>query len=176
MYPDVNFVIASDVLPNAMAFGAASPSAGPQFHSEVIPEGYIVLRHVAVLPFEASLEPKRLAAAFNKTSPVAIVRNDSAIAVGSTWLAAFDRLEVLESMAEAQINAIVAGIDPITVISGQDIDDIERVFFLQMNSSLFHTFQWGKEKQKTQHHIDLNLRAASSHAVKYFPMISMRSL
>ena len=111
-----------------MAFGAASPSAGPQFHSEVIPEGYIVLRHVAVLPFEASLEPKRLAAAFNKTSPVAIVRNDSAIAVGSTWLAAFDRLEVLESMAEAQINAIAAGIDPITVISGQDIDDIERVF------------------------------------------------
>ena len=82
MHPDVNFVIASDVLPNAMAFGAASPSAGPQFHSEVIPEGYIVLRHVAVLPFEASLEPKRLAAAFNKTSPVAIVRNDSAIAVG----------------------------------------------------------------------------------------------
>lgn len=42
-----------------MAFGAASPSAGPQFHSEVIPEGYIVLRHVAVLPFEASLEPKK---------------------------------------------------------------------------------------------------------------------
>lgn len=127
-HPDVNFVIASDGLPNTMAFAVAGEGA-PQLRSEVIPEGYIVLRRPKLLPFEASLEPERLAAAIDTaSSPVVVVRHDAAYATGSTWLSAFDRLEVLEAMAEAQINAAAADL-PLALISGQDITDIEKAFF-----------------------------------------------
>jgi len=126
---DANFVIASDAIPNTMAFAVAGGDVAPTLHSEIIPEGYIVLRHVKTLPFEASLQPECLAAAFTPDSPVVVVRHDAAYAVGKTWLAAFDRLEVLESMAEAQVNAAASGIGPLAVISGQDITDIEKAFF-----------------------------------------------
>ena len=43
------------------------------------------------------------------TSPAAILENDGVLVTGSTVLDAFDRLEVLESTAEAVINSRAIG-------------------------------------------------------------------
>jgi L-fuculose-phosphate aldolase len=91
---------------NATAF---SVSSAP-LDTRTIPESYIFLRDVPVLPFGWIYEaPERLAEALSPEQPVALVENDCALVLGQSILDAFDRLEVLESTAEAVINSRVLG-------------------------------------------------------------------
>lgn len=78
--------------------------------TRTIPESYIFLRDVAVLPFASIYEePERIASALSPAEPIALVRNDCVLVLGQSILDAFDRLEVLESTAEAVINSRVLG-------------------------------------------------------------------
>eukprot|EP00727_Mastigamoeba_balamuthi_P013131 m51a1_g8440 putative fructose-bisphosphate aldolase (589) ;mRNA; f:369279-372297 len=126
-HPAVNCVIASDYTHNAMAFGVAAAGA-PQFRSEVIPEGYLVLRNSAVAPFEACLCPERLAAAVSRRCPLVVVAHHAVYSTGATVLQAFDRLEVAESLAEAQVGAAAASLGPVNVLSEGDTRDIDETF------------------------------------------------
>jgi L-fuculose-phosphate aldolase len=85
---------------NATAFSAAAS----RLDTRTIPESYIFLRDVPVLPFAWVYDaPEKIAAAMTPEFPVALIENDCALVLGKTILDAFDRLEVLESTAEAVI-------------------------------------------------------------------------
>jgi L-fuculose-phosphate aldolase len=56
-----------------------------------------------------------------------ILENDGVLLTGSSVLEAFDRLEVLESTAEAIINSRPLG--PMTPMSDRIIRDLEAAFF-----------------------------------------------
>ncbi len=85
---------------NATAFSASAA----RLDTRTIPESYIFLRDVAVLPFSWVYDaPEKIAATMTPEFPIALIENDCALVLGTTILDAFDRLEVLESTAEAVI-------------------------------------------------------------------------
>jgi len=85
---------------NTTAFSASAA----RLDTRTIPESYIFLRDVAVLPFLWVYDaPEKIADAMTPEFPIALIENDCALVLGKTILDAFDRLEVLESTAEAVI-------------------------------------------------------------------------
>ena len=61
-------------------------------------------------------------------TPVLILENDGVQVCGTTVLDAFDRLEVLESTAEAMINSRPLG--PMVPMSDPAIDELKQAFRL----------------------------------------------
>jgi len=85
---------------NATAFSVSDT----KLDTRTIPESYVFLRDVAVLPFSWVYDaPERIAETLTPKFPIALVGNDCALVMGKSILDAFDRLEVLESTAEAVI-------------------------------------------------------------------------
>ena len=62
-------------------------------------------------------------------SPAAILENDGVLVTGSSVLDAFDRLEVLESTAEAIINAGVLG--EVSTMSDDVISELRKAFNIE---------------------------------------------
>ncbi len=91
---------------NATAFSVS----GAALDSHTIPESYVVVRNVGHAPFGMQFGDGRdLAGLFSATRPALLLENDGVLVTGSDILEAFDRLEVLESTAEAIINARAIG-------------------------------------------------------------------
>lgn len=104
-HPEVAAIINATPV-NATAF-AVSDCA---LDTRTIPESYLFLRDVGRIPLrDAYLEPARVAATVRPDFPVSLIENDGALVLGRSLLDAFDRLEVLESTAEAVINSRVLG-------------------------------------------------------------------
>jgi L-fuculose-phosphate aldolase len=121
-HPHVNSII-SATPPSIMAFAVT----GEHFESRTIPESYIVLRHVARLPFGATfIEPEKAAATFTQGTPLAMVDNDCVIATGSNSINAFDRLEVAEYSARALIAC--RSIGAVVMIDDAQAAEIDRAF------------------------------------------------
>ncbi len=98
-HPDIRAIVNATPV-NATAFAASSSL----LDTRTIPESYIFLRDVAVFPFQWIYEsPEKIADAITPEFPIALIKNDCALVIGSSILDAFDRLEVLESTAEAVI-------------------------------------------------------------------------
>ena len=95
--------------------------------SRTIPESYIVLRRVQRLRYGLQFHGlEELAAAFTPEQPVALLENDGVLVTGRDVLDAFDKLEVLESTAEALINSRPLG--ELAPMSDAVIEELERVF------------------------------------------------
>jgi len=108
---------------NATAF-AVSDSV---LDTRTIPESYIFLRDVGKLPFrEVFSAPETVAKRMRDEFPVALTENDGALVLGRTILDAFDRLEVLESTAEAVINGRALG--PVKSMKPEVIDELIEAF------------------------------------------------
>jgi len=91
---------------NATAFSVT----GEPLDSRTIPESYIVIREVSRIPFGLQFrDSEALATAISPRRPAAILENDGVLVTGGDILEAFDRLEVLESTAEAIINCRALG-------------------------------------------------------------------
>jgi len=87
---------------NATAFAVTRA----HLDTRTIPESYIFLRDVGRIPFESAYgDPTAFAARCNPEFPISLLENDGVMVLGTTLLDAFDRLEVLESTAEAVINS-----------------------------------------------------------------------
>jgi L-fuculose-phosphate aldolase len=100
---------------------------GEHFESRTIPESYIVLRHVARLPFGSTfIEPEKAASTFKQGTPVAMVDHDCVIATGSSSINAFDRLEVAEYSARALIAC--RSIGPVVMIDDAQAAEIDTAF------------------------------------------------
>ncbi|NQT17444.1 MAG: class II aldolase/adducin family protein [Planctomycetes bacterium] len=87
---------------NATAFSVTGAALDPR----TIPESYIFLREVNRLPYDVPFcDSGELARQISPRRPIAILENDGVLVAGTSVLDAFDRLEVLESTAEALINS-----------------------------------------------------------------------
>ncbi len=74
--------------------------------SRTIPESYLFLRDVQKIPFGLQFgHSEELAQLVSPSNPIALLENDGTLVLGTSILDAFDRLEVLESTAEALINS-----------------------------------------------------------------------
>ncbi|MGC4002676.1 MAG: class II aldolase/adducin family protein [Pirellulales bacterium] len=109
---------------NATAFSVTDAA----LDARTIPESYIFLRDVGRLEYGMQYgDGVRLAESVGPENPVAILENDGVLVVGTTVLDAFDRLEVLESTAEALINARHIG--PLTTMSDEVLTELRLAFF-----------------------------------------------
>jgi len=99
--------------PQIAAIVNASPVNGTAFSvtdspcdSRTIPESYVFLREVQKIPFGMQFgDGEDLAQRMSPRNPIALLENDGVLVLGNSILDAFDRLEVLESTAEALINS-----------------------------------------------------------------------
>ncbi|MEM6458803.1 MAG: class II aldolase/adducin family protein [Planctomycetota bacterium] len=122
-HPEVNAVVNAYCI-NATAFSVC----GRHLDSRIIPESYVFLREVGHVSYrDATHDPAAVAAKLGPASPVALIENDGVVACGSTVLAAFDCLEVLESTAEAVINSRPLG--EVSPMGDDAIADLRRAFF-----------------------------------------------
>lgn len=94
-----------------------------------IPESYVFLRDVQRVPYGIQYRGDTdISNYISAKNPAAILQNDGVLVTGSTVLDAFDRLEVLESTAEAVINA--GAIGKVSAMSGEVIDELCEAFDL----------------------------------------------
>ncbi|MDA0282594.1 MAG: class II aldolase/adducin family protein [Planctomycetota bacterium] len=101
MHPNVQAIVFAHPV-NATAFSVTDST----FDTRTIPESYVFLRDVQRVPYGVQYQTDGSIANFvSDASPAAILENDGVLITGSSVLDAFDRLEVLESTAEAVINA-----------------------------------------------------------------------
>ena len=104
-HPEINSILNAFPV-NATAFGVTNI----ELDSRTIPESYILLRDVGRAPYGTQfIHTEELAAKVSLEKPIVLLENDGVLVVGKSVLEAFDRLEVLESTAEALINSRLLG-------------------------------------------------------------------
>jgi L-fuculose-phosphate aldolase len=108
---------------NATAFSVS----GAPLDSCTIPESYVVLRNVGSAPFGIQFEdPAAVAALISPARPALLLENDGTLVAGASVLEAYDRLEVLESTAEAIIDSASIGV--LSPMPAAAIEELDRVF------------------------------------------------
>lgn len=87
----------------------------------------LVVRSPVLAAFGAQFsDPAALAAVVSPSSPIVVLENDGVLVTGGGVLEAFDRLEVLESTAEALINGRALG--PLSPMDDRVIEELEQAF------------------------------------------------
>jgi L-fuculose-phosphate aldolase len=110
--------------PHTTAFSIARTA---HLTTRIIPESYILLRDVGVLPYAQQYgDGAAVAAAISTSQPVLLFRNNGAITVGGSVLEAFDRMEVLENTAKVLLAAKPLG--GALAIDDQGITTMTRAF------------------------------------------------
>ncbi len=123
-HADINSVIMAHP-PNIMAFGITHQP----FDSRTIPESYIMLRNIPLLPFGTNfLQPELITKTLSTSTPLVMIENDCLIVTGASLLQSFDRLEVAEFSAKALVSAYAIG--ELVPIGDQEIRDLEQAFHL----------------------------------------------
>ncbi len=121
-HPEVRSIVFAHPV-HATAFSVTEAA----LETRTIPESYIFLRDVRRLPFGLPFrDPAALAAQVSPTQPVSLLENDGVLVLGTTVLDAFDRLEVLETTAEALVHGRPLG--PLTPMSNGVIEELRRAF------------------------------------------------
>jgi L-fuculose-phosphate aldolase len=121
-HPEIRAIVNATPV-NATAFSASSK----RLDTRTIPESYIFLRDVAVFSFSQLYEtPEKIAETITPEFPIALIENDCALVLGKTILDAFDRLEVLESTAEAVI--LSRSLGEVRPMGDEVIDELVRAF------------------------------------------------
>ncbi|MBI4978272.1 MAG: class II aldolase/adducin family protein [Spirochaetes bacterium] len=121
-HSDINAIIMAHP-PCVLAFGVT----GIPYDTKTIPETYIMLRNIPLLPFGSQfIDREKTAGLISSKTPVVICENDCVIVTGKNILEAFDRLEVAEYSAQAIVNAGLVG--GVKHIAEHDIAAINRTF------------------------------------------------
>jgi L-fuculose-phosphate aldolase len=121
-HPQVRAIVFAHPV-NATAFSTTDST----FDARTIPESYIFLRDVRRVPYGVQYQSDgRIADFVSPVSPAAILENDGILVTGTSVLDAFDRLEVLESTAEAVINAKALGV--VAAMPDDVIEELKQAF------------------------------------------------
>jgi L-fuculose-phosphate aldolase len=124
-YPTVQAIVFAHPV-NVTAFSVTDSV----FDARTIPESYVFLRDVQRVPYGVHYHNDgRIAEYVSPVEPAAILENDGVLVTGDTILDAFDRLEVLESTAEAIINA--KSIGQVTPMPSNVIDELRDAFGIE---------------------------------------------
>lgn len=101
------------------------------FNSRTIPESYLFIRDVPRVPYGVQFhDSQALAAKISDDHPILLQENDGVLVTGANVLDAFDRLEVLESTAEALINSRPLG--PVVPMPDEVIEELKQAFLGKM--------------------------------------------
>lgn len=123
-HPDIHCVMTAQC-PNVTAHAITAVNFG----SRTIPESFILLRDIPLVPFKTLYtQPETVAEMVSLRTPVLLVQNDCVLTVGADILNAFDRLEVAEYSARSLIDTAVLG--QLVPIGDADIQDLEKAFGL----------------------------------------------
>lgn len=123
LHPTIGAIVNAYTV-NATAF---SVTAAP-LDTRTIPESYIFLRDVERVPYGVQFRDGiELAGRVSPERPIALLENDGVMVCGTSILDAFDRLEVLESTAEAIINSRPLG--EVAPMSDEVIAELKKAFF-----------------------------------------------
>ncbi len=123
--PDVQAIVFAHPV-NATAFSVTDSDLDVR----TIPESYVFLRDVNRVPYGIQYrDDGQIADYVSDQSPAAILENDGVIVTGRSVLDTFDRLEVLESTAEAVINA--RSIGDISTMPESVIGELQTAFDLE---------------------------------------------
>jgi len=121
-HPEIGCIINAFPV-NATAFSVT----GAVVDTRTIPESYVVVRRPAMAPYGIQFEnPDELARMLSPLQPTLILENDGVLVTGKDVLEAFDRLEVIESTAEAFINSRALG--SLSPMSDEVIRELDEVF------------------------------------------------
>ena len=125
-HPAIHSIIAAQT-PNAMAYAMT----GQRFNNRTIAESYITLKTISTVPFDWQMDaPEKVSAALAGNSPAILIANDTVLTAGQTLLAAFDRLEVAEFSARAQIDSLCIG--PLIPLNDEQINQLDQIYFPEM--------------------------------------------
>lgn len=124
--PNVNAILIAHP-PNILAFGIS----GVKFDSKTIPESYLVLKDIPIVPYGLEFlqdegESHGLVDHISDATPIVICENDCLVVTGSTLIQSFDRLEVAEFSAKSVIASRVLG--SIKPIGANEIRELEDAF------------------------------------------------
>ena len=109
--------------PYAMAYAVT----GQPLDSRTIPESYVVLRNIPLVPHGQQYEaPEQISAAISAKSPAILIRNDTVLTTGTSVHQAFDRLEVADFTAFSLLNALPIG--PLVPIGEAEVEALEAKF------------------------------------------------
>ncbi len=123
-HPDIHCVMTAQS-PNATAYAITAA----RFDSRTIPESFILLRDIPLIPFKTLYtQTEAIAEIVSLSTPVLLVQNDCVLTVGTDILNAFDRLEVAEYSARSLIDTAVLG--TLVPIGDAEIHDLEQAFGL----------------------------------------------
>jgi L-fuculose-phosphate aldolase len=110
---------------NATAFGVTDTP----LDSRTIPESYLFLKDVNRVPYGIQFgEGNGLARLASPKNPILILDNDGVQVWGTSVLDAFDRLEVLETTAEAMIGGLALNKGSIHTMSDEAISELRKAF------------------------------------------------
>ena len=122
-HPDIASLAAARPT-HAMAFAVTGEPFDPRVHSE----GYVFLRRISRHPLETLLcDPGEIVRGIGMSSPIVMIDSGCVIAAGSSPLDAFNRLEVLESVAESLCGIASMKGRPVRITDG-GIADIDELF------------------------------------------------
>jgi L-fuculose-phosphate aldolase len=100
---------------------------GTPLNSHTIPESFLMLNEIPLVPFRKRIEhPEEIADLITPHIPGILIRNDCLTITGTSPFQVFDRLEVAEFTARSILNSKPIG--PIKPISDQNINDLVMVF------------------------------------------------
>lgn len=123
-HPSIHAIVFAHPV-NATAFSVTDST----FDVRTIPESYVFLRDVMRVPYgHQYLSDGRIASYVSPALPAAMLENDGVVVTGSSVLDTFDRLEVLESTAEAVIDARSVG--TVSPMPDQAIAELRTAFGL----------------------------------------------
>ncbi len=123
-HPQVQAIVFAHPV-NATAFSVTTATLDVR----TIPESYVFLRDVSRVPYGIQYRDDGAIADYvSAANPAAILENDGVIVTGRSVLDAFDRLEVLESTAEAVVNA--RGLGDLCTMPDDVIDELKTAFKL----------------------------------------------
>jgi L-fuculose-phosphate aldolase len=109
-----------------MAFGVA----GVPIRTRTIPEIYLLLRDIPLVPFgKTYIDEMSFARQFGPTVPVIVLENDAIVPTGMSLLTAYDTLEVAEFTARSLLYAAPLG--PLSPIGVPEIGELKKAFHLQ---------------------------------------------
>jgi L-fuculose-phosphate aldolase len=124
-HPSVEAIVSAQA-PNVMAFGVT----GVPMRTRTIPESYLILRDIPLVPFGNTYANELFVARqFSPSVPVILLQNDAIVATGKSLLAAYDTLEVAEFTARSLLYAGPLG--PFAPIGDPQIAELKKAFKLQ---------------------------------------------
>jgi L-fuculose-phosphate aldolase len=123
-HPGINCIITAQS-PHATAYAISEQ----RFDTRTIPESFILLRDIPLIPYGAQFrEPQRVADALSEATPVLLIQNDAVMTTASSILKAFDRLEVAEFSARSLLDTALIGSH--VPIGEAEIADLKKAFKL----------------------------------------------